>query len=101
VKLPGGISAIQVVSTTAYIAHIAIFDNYGNFVYSSTQVFGGRGELQNQARTVPKGLVSFLWWDMKDKHGQLAGQGVYVWKVTFQFQGRKEEVRYTRTGIMR
>ncbi|MDB5048556.1 MAG: hypothetical protein JWO30_1627 [Fibrobacteres bacterium] len=101
VRLPPGVSAVQVVSTTAYIAHIAIFDNYGNFVRSSIQVFGGRGELQNQARTVPKGLVSFLYWDMKDKNGQLAGQGVYVWKVSFEFKGGKQEIRYTRTGVMR
>ena len=101
VKLPTNISAIQVVSTTAYIAHISIFDIYGNFVRSTTQAFGGHGELQNLARVVPKGLVSFLVWDMKDKNGQLAGQGVYVWKVSFEFKGGKQEVQYTRTGVLR
>lgn len=101
VRLPPNISAIQVVSTTAYIAHVSIFDNYGNFVNSSTQAFGGRGELQNLNRVVPKGLVSYLVWDLRDKNGQLAGQGVYVWKVTFEFKGGKQEVQYTRTGVMR
>ena len=62
---------------------------------------GGHGELQNTARLVPKGLVSFLVWDMKDKNGQLAGQGVYVWKVAFEFKGGKSEVQYTRTGVLR
>lgn len=101
ITLPGSISTIQVVSTTAYIAHVSIFDVYGNFVAKSTQIFGGRGELQNQARIVPKGLVSYLFWDTKDSKGQLAGQGVYVWKVQFEFKGGKQEVQYTRTGLMR
>jgi hypothetical protein len=103
VKLPvsGNISTIQVVSTTAYIARISIYDIYGNFVNSSVQAFGGRGELQNQARIVPKGLVSYLYWDTRDAKGQLAGQGVYVWKVQFEFKGGKQEVQYTRTGLMR
>ncbi len=101
VLLPRSVSSVQVVSTSAYIAHISIFDVYGNFVNTSTQVFGGRGELQNLARVVPKGLVSYLYWDMKDKNGQLAGQGVYVWKVRFEFKGGKQEIQYTRTGIMR
>jgi hypothetical protein len=101
VKLPANISAIQVVSTAPYIAHITIFDIFGNFVNKSTQAFGGRGELQNLARVVPKGLVSYLVWDMKDSKGQLAGNGVYVWKVQFEFKGGKQEVQYTRTGVMR
>ena len=99
--LPETISAVQIVSTMAYIAHISIFDLYGNFVRSSIQVFGGMGELQNQARVVPKGLVSYLIWDMKDAKGQQAGQGVYVWKVQFEFKGGKQEVQYTKTGVLR
>jgi fibro-slime domain-containing protein len=100
-KLPANVSAIQVVSTAAYIAHVSIFDLYGNFVATSTQAFGGRGELQNQARVVPKGLVSYLFWDMRDSRGQWAGQGVYVWKVRFEFVGGKQEVQYTKIGVMR
>ena len=99
--LPGILSTVQVISTAPYIAHISIFDSYGNFVFASTQSFGANGEMQNRARVVPKGLVSYLWWDMKDKRGQLAGQGVYVWKVRFEFKGGKQEIQYTRTGIMR
>ena len=101
IKLPSSISTIQVVSTGAYIARISIFDIYGNFVSSSVQVFGGRGELQNQARVVPKGLVSYLYWDTKNSDGQLAGNGVYVWKVQFEFKGGKQEVQYTKTGMIR
>lgn len=95
------ISTLQVVSTTAYIAHVSIFDIFGNFVNSNTQVFGGRGELANNRRVVPGGFVSYLFWDQTDKNGQLAGQGVYVWKVRFEFKGGKQEIQYTRTGILR
>ncbi|MDQ3000427.1 MAG: fibro-slime domain-containing protein [Fibrobacterota bacterium] len=101
VFIPRSISAIQVVSTSSYIAHLSIFDIYGNFVASSKQVFGGRGELQNPARQVKGGYQSFLVWDMRDKKGQLAGQGVYVWKVRFEFKGGKQEIQYTKTGILR
>ena len=99
--IPTNISAIQVVSTDAYIAHITIFDIYGNFVAKSVQAFGARGELNNPARVVFHGLASYLVWDMKDVKGQLAGNGVYVWKVRFEFRGGKQEVQYTRTGLMR
>ena len=99
--IKGNISAVQVISTAPYIAHLAIFDIYGNFVRKSTQVFGGRGEFQNANRVVRKGLVSYLVWDMKDEKGQHAGNGVYVWKVQFEFKGGKQEVQYTRTGLMR
>ena len=101
ILLPGDISTVQVVSTAPYIANVAIFDIYGNFVVSSVQAFGYRGELKNTARIVPKGMVSYLYWDMKDSKGQIAGQGVYVWKVRFQFNNGKQEIQYTRTGIMR
>ncbi|MEO6095394.1 MAG: fibro-slime domain-containing protein [Fibrobacteria bacterium] len=103
VRLPRNLSAIQVVSTTAYIARITIYDLYGNFVNSSIQVFGAAGELGNRARRAPKGIgmVSYLVWDMKDSMGQKAGNGVYVWKVTFEFKGGKQEIQYTKTGLMR
>lgn len=99
--IPEDISAVQVVSKEPYIAHITIYDNLGNFLRSSVQAFGYMGELQNDDRIVPKGRVSFLVWDRKDKSGQIAGNGVYVWKVVFQFKGGKQEVQYTRTGILR
>ena len=99
--IKGNVSAVQVISTAPYIAQITIFDIYGNFVRKSTQVFGGHGEFQNANRVVRKGLVSYLVWDMKDSKGQIAGNGVYVWKVRFAFKGGKQEVQYTRTGLMR
>ena len=55
----------------------------------------------NARRFVPGGLVSYLWWDTRDSKGQMAGQGVYVWKTLFHFQNGKQEVRFTRTGLVR
>jgi len=101
VPLPAFLSTVQVVTTAAYVAEVSLFDNLGNFVVSFRQAFGYRGELGNVQRVVPRGLASFLWWDMRDRHGQLAGQGVYVWKVVFRFQNGKQEIRYIRTGLMR
>lgn len=101
--MPSGISTVQVITSTAYLARITIFDNMGNFVRQMTQAFGHNGELRNGSRTVEGGQVSFLVWDMKDSHGIEVGQGVYVWKVAFTFSdgNRKSEVRYTRTGVLR
>lgn len=99
--LPPGISTIQVVSTGKYIADITIYDNRGTFLKRFKQPFGYNGELNNRFRIAPKGEVSYLVWDLKDDHGRKAGQGVYIWKVLFTFDSGKQEVQYTRTGVMR
>lgn len=99
--LPRNISTIQVVSTGKYIAHVSIFDNHGQFMKSFVQAFGYQGELNNGARVATKGLVSYLVWDLKDSKNRKAGQGVYIWKVVFRFENGKQEIQYTRTGLMR
>ena len=99
--LPDNISTVQVVSTSKYIADVAIFDNNGNFVRKFKQAFGYWGEMANRNRIASKGQVSYLVWDMRDHRGQKAGQGVFVWKVNFTFENHKQEVQYTRTGVMR
>jgi hypothetical protein len=99
--MPDDISTVQVVSTGKYIADVSIFDNRGNFLRRFKQAFGFNGELNNGNRIVPRGLVSYLVWDMKDRRGQKAGQGVYVWKVYFSFENGKQEIQYTRTGVVR
>jgi hypothetical protein len=99
--MPRDISAVQVISTGEYIADVFIFDNIGNWVKSFRQAFGYRGELNNIDRAAKRGMVSYLVWDMKNAKGQKAGQGVYVWKVVFRFKTGKQEIRYTRTGVMR
>lgn len=101
VPLPRKISAVQVVSTGKYIARVSIFDNQGTFIKSFSQAFGFQGELNNGARITNKGLVSYLVWDLKDSKNQKAGQGVFIWKVLFTFEGGKQEIQYTRTGVMR
>jgi hypothetical protein len=101
VALPNNLATVQVISTGEYIADITIFDNLGNFVKAFRQSFGYRGELNNQERAAKRGLASFLVWNLKNEKGQVAGQGVYVWKVVFQFKNNKQEIRYTRTGVTR
>jgi hypothetical protein len=99
--LPDNISTVQVVTTGKYIADIAIFDNNGNFVNKFRQAFGYWGEMDNRNRIASKGQVSYLVWDMRDHRRQKAGQGVFIWKVNFMFENGKQEVQYTRTGVMR
>ncbi len=101
VAMPADISTIQVISTGEYIADVSIYDNLGNWLKNFRQAFGYRGELNNQERAASRGLVSYLVWDMRNNKGQMAGQGVYVWKVVFRFKNGKQEIRYARTGVMR
>jgi fibro-slime domain-containing protein len=101
VELPKNISTVQVVSTGRYRCNITLFDHIGNFVNSWQQTFGFHGELYNNNRIVPGGMVSYLVWNLKDKKGRHAGQGVYVWKMVFLFDNNKQEIRYTRTGVLR
>ena len=100
-SLPPGIGAVQVVSTGKYVVDINIYDNNGVFVRHLRQAFGYNGELNNRNRISNRGLVSYLVWDLKDKNGQKAGQGVYIWKASFHFETGKEDIEYTKTGVMR
>jgi hypothetical protein len=101
--MPGGIGAVQVVSTGDYIAQVSIFDNLGNWVCDFSQSFGYRGELANAKRRAAsgRGLVSYLVWNLKDSRSRMAGNGAYVWKIRFLFADGKQEIRYVRTGLMR
>jgi fibro-slime domain-containing protein len=101
-ELPDSLAAVQVVTIGKYLVNVSVFDHIGNFVNSWQQTFGFHGELYNNNRNVPgRGLVSYIVWNLKDKKGQRAGQGVYVWKMVFRFEGNRQEIRYTRTGVMR
>jgi len=95
------ISLVQVVTTTKYIVDIAIFDHTGQFVRHLRQSFGYRGELANRERVVPGGYASYLVWDLKEKNKGKVGQGVYIWKMTFNFEGKRQQVKYVRTGVLR
>jgi hypothetical protein len=99
--MPPGVSAIQVISSGKYVADIRIYDNRGIYLRHFQQHFGYDGELGNRYRIARKGQVSYLVWDLKDDNGHRAGQGVYVWKVLFRFENGKQEVQYTRTGVVR
>jgi hypothetical protein len=99
--MPNNIGSVQVVSTGKYIVDISIFDNNGVFVRKLQQAFGFHGELNNRDRISNRGLVSYLVWDLKDFKGQKAGQGVYIWKAMFHFENGKQDIEYTKTGVVR
>ncbi len=101
--MPPSLSTVEVISSGAYRAQIHIFDNLGTPVRYMEQAYGFNGEDKNPWRATDKGQLSFLVWDMLDERGQMAGQGVYVWKVAFTFleKNKKSEIMYTRTGVMR
>ncbi|MBF0429805.1 MAG: chitobiase/beta-hexosaminidase C-terminal domain-containing protein [Fibrobacteria bacterium] len=94
------LSTVQVFSTDAYIAEIAIFDHLGKFVHQSTQYFGSCKELDNHYRRTPRGLQSWLVWNQKDTQGTLVGTGVYIWKVKFTTSAGQHTSVY-RQGVVR
>ncbi|MEO6095894.1 MAG: hypothetical protein ABIW76_09480, partial [Fibrobacteria bacterium] len=99
--MPDNIASVQVISTGKYIVDISIYDNNGGFVRKLRQAFGFHGELNNRDRIANRGLVSYLVWDLKDFKGQKAGQGVFIWKAVFRFESGKQDVEYTKTGVVR
>jgi len=99
--MPSQIGVVQVATTGRYVAQVSIFDNTGHFVRNFKQAFGYRGELRNPYRSSEKGMLSFLIWDLKDKSGAKAGQGVYIWRINFAFADGKQEVQVVKTGVLR
>ncbi len=98
--IPNGISTVQIIASSRYIAHVHLTDHMGRFVKSWTQDFGFSGEFSNDDRAAYGGKLSYLVWDKRDSKGQLAGQGVYVWNVIFETTKGKETF-VTRTGLVR
>jgi hypothetical protein len=96
---PDTLSAVQVVSDRQYIAHVSIYDSGNRLVRSSVQAFGLHGELQNDVRKVPTGFVSYLAWDGRETTGVLAADGIYLWKITFDFTGGEEYSATIKTGL--
>jgi hypothetical protein len=99
--LPNNISLVQVVTTSAYIADVSIYDNLGHFVRRFRQAFGYLGEFSNRDRQAPRGFKSYLIWDLHDSKGRRVGQGAYIWKTTFTFDDRSQKIKFTRTGVVR
>jgi hypothetical protein len=99
--LAPGTVLIKVVSAGKYVAHARLFDNLGNFIAAFDQSFGYKGELDNAARLEPQGYRSFLVWDGRDGKGQLAGQGVVIWKIDFTLDDGNQLTKFVRTGLLR
>ncbi|MBF0432690.1 MAG: hypothetical protein HQK83_15510 [Fibrobacteria bacterium] len=94
------LSTVQMFSTDAYTAEVAIFDHLGKFIHQSVQTFGYCGELDNHNRRTSQGLQSWLVWNQKDLQGQYVGTGVYIWKVKFTTSAGSHIAVY-RQGIVR
>jgi hypothetical protein len=83
--LPSRITVLQVLSTEPYRAHILISDCRDEPIRTLDQEFGYQGEFENRQSPAPKGLLSYLVWDMKDAAGRDAPDGVYLWKMRFTY----------------
>lgn len=96
------LSIMQVLSKEPFTANITIVDNLGLFIHSSTQKFGYCGEMRNQDRKAESGLFTApLVWNQKDKKDKLVGSGVYVWKISIQYESGRSELVYKNQGIAR
>lgn len=84
--MPASISAVQVLSRTAYKARIRIHDFRDVLVRELHQEFGYRGEFDNPHRKTPSGLLSFLVWDNKDAEGRTVPSGVYLWRARLELE---------------
>jgi hypothetical protein len=98
--LPRSITALQIISTGSYQAHIRILDYKLDLVREMDQEFGYNGELGNVNRDVPKGLVSYLVWDNLTASGKRVQDGVYLWKVRLTSQSKEVVDRTAKTGVI-
>jgi hypothetical protein len=98
--MPARISAVQVVATGAYRAHVRIYDYADRLVNEFQQDFGYRGELTNPYRSVPGGLVSYLVWSGKDTRGDPVKTGVYRWEIALTFDDGTSKTITMKTGYL-
>ncbi|MFC1586023.1 hypothetical protein ACFL5V_10785 [Fibrobacterota bacterium] len=96
------LSTVFVYSETPYTAKIMIYDHLGKFIHQSTQKFGYCGEMNNPYRNKPDGFLSFLVWNQKEDLNQTyVKDGVYIWKVKYEYPGYPSFTGYYRQGIVR
>lgn len=98
--MPRSITALQIISTGPYRAHIRILDYKLDLVREMDQEFGYQGEMDNVSRDVPKGLVSYLVWDNLTSAGRRAQDGVYLWKVRMTTESNAVVDRIAKTGLI-
>lgn len=98
--LPKSISAVQIVSRTAYKARIRVHDFRDALVRELHQEFGYRGELDNPNRMTPVGLVSFLVWDNQDAEGRTVPTGVYLWHVSLEMESGETIEKTIKVGYI-
>ena len=101
--LPDSLSAISVRAMMPYTAEVYIFDGISTYVTDFKQKFGYNGEMDDPNRSNPGELakLGFLYWDERSDKGRKVGNGIYIWKIFFQFEDGHKEIRIIKTGVYR
>lgn len=98
--MPVSISAVQIVTGSAYVAHVRIYDRRNALIREFDQRFGYNGELANPSRSVPGGYLSYLVWDNKDASGKTVPSGVYLWNARLFTGAGTETTMAVKTGYI-
>lgn len=98
--MPKSISTVQIVTRSAYKAHVRVYDFRDALIREFRQEFGYQGELGNSNRMVPTGLVSFLVWDNQDASGRMVPSGVYQWRVRLEMESGEVSEETTKIGLI-
>lgn len=84
--IPSCLSAMEIVSTTAYDVNVKIYNSHGAFMHEFSQSFGKCGELTDPFRQIKGGgFLNYLPWNLKKSTGDRITTGVYIWKMVFRF----------------
>ena len=98
------LSTVMVQSKDPYIATIHIYDHLGKFIWEGKQRYGYCGETENQNRLGNGFAKSWLVWNLRDTKGEMVGTGVYIWRVSLQIEGAKNQKQkvysYYRQGVV-
>jgi hypothetical protein len=98
--IPSDITAVQIISSGKYKAHVRILDYKKDLVREFDQEFGYVGELQNPSRVAANGLVSYLVWDNMTSAGKRAEDGVYLWEARITLESGQVQNMTSKTGLL-
>ena len=88
-----------------YTSNVFVYDHLGQFLSTWSQRFGYCGEFENENRVPSNGnknlFMQDLIWNMKSEQNELAGVGVYIWKIFLQFEDGKKDTITKSMGVLR
>jgi hypothetical protein len=96
-RLPRNVSTVEIISTSAYVCHVRIFDYKNRLIAQFQQDFGHHGEMRNPSRAMPMGMASFLAWDT-EAGGLHVDGGIYRWEIVFDLPDGSTQNRGVETG---